>query len=228
MDDIFNEAAVAEYKKATQQLAAEKTTQAALKKSFERYGNLIAKSIEESVTKPACKPGCAYCCYYKVEVRAAEMFLIKDYLLTNYGESRIKKVLADAKSNAALIKTLTHDQHLTTNIKCPFLIENKCSVYLVRPFKCRNFHATNVDGCESSFNDPSDLTIKSGFIESVAMFGNAHSQGFEGAVKNAGLDSRAYDLNTALLEVFEEPSALKRYKRGKKTFLKAIEVSEDF
>jgi Fe-S-cluster containining protein len=155
------------------------------------------------------------------------MFLIKDYLLNNYSESHIKKVLDDAKSNANLIKTLTHDQHLTTNIKCPFLVENKCSVYLVRPFKCRNFHATDVDACESSFKDPGDLTIKSGFIESVAMFGNAHSQGFEGAVKHAGLDSRAYDLNTALLEVFEEPSALKRFKRGKKTFLKAIEVSED-
>ncbi|MES2674236.1 MAG: YkgJ family cysteine cluster protein [Pseudomonadota bacterium] len=227
MDDVFNEAAVAEYKKATQQLDTEKTTQAALRKSLDRYDNLIAKSIEESTIKPACKAGCAYCCYYKVEVRAAEMFLIKDYLINNYNESHIKQVLTDAKSNAAIIKTLTHEQHLTTNIKCPFLIESKCSVYQVRPFKCRNFHATDVSACENSFSDPGDLTIKSGFIESVAMFGNAHSQGFEGAVKNAGLDSRAYDLNTALVEVFAEPSALKRFNRGKKTFLKAIQVNED-
>ncbi|MES2824161.1 MAG: YkgJ family cysteine cluster protein [Pseudomonadota bacterium] len=227
MDDVFNEAAIAEYEKATQQLDTEKTTQAALRKSLQRYDNLIAKSVEESVVKPACKAGCAYCCYYKVEVRAAEMFLIKDYLLNNCHESHIKKVLTDAKSNAAIIKTLTHEQHLTTNIKCPFLIENKCSVYQVRPFKCRNFHATDVSACEDSFNDPGDLTIKSGFIESVAMFGNAHSQGFEGAVKNAGLDSRAYDLNTALIEVFAESSALKRFNRGKKTFLKAVQVDED-
>ncbi len=227
MDDVFNEAAVAEYKKATQQLDTEKTTQAALRKSLDRYDNLIAKSIEESTIKPACKAGCAYCCYYKVEVRAAEMFLIKDYLINNYSESHIKQVLTDAKSNAAIIKTLTHEQHLITNIKCPFLIESKCSVYQVRPFKCRNFHATDVSACEDSFSDPGDLTIKSGFIESVAMFGNAHSQGFEGAVKNAGLDSRAYDLNTALVEVFAEPSALKRFNRGKKTFLKAIQVNED-
>jgi Fe-S-cluster containining protein len=227
MDDVFNEAAIAEYEKATQQLDTEKTTLTTLNKSFERFDNLIAKSIEESAIKPACKAGCAYCCYYKVEIRAAEMFLIKDYLLNNYNESHIKNVLADARSNATLIKTLTHEQHLTTNIKCPFLIENKCSVYRVRPFKCRNFHATDVEACEDSFNNPDDLTIKSGFIEAAAMFGNAHSQGFEGAVKNAGLDSRAYDLNTALLEVFAEPSALKRFNRGKKTFLKAIQVNED-
>ncbi|RYY76707.1 MAG: YkgJ family cysteine cluster protein [Gammaproteobacteria bacterium] len=226
MTDIFNDAALSEYTTALKELGAQKTVQGALKKSFTRYENLIAKSTEESTIKPACKAGCAYCCHYKVEVMAHEIFLIKDHLQQNWTATQIKSLLKDAEENAKIIKTLTQEQHLVTNIKCPFLIENQCSIYSVRPFKCRNFHATDANACEKSFNDPENLDIESNFVESIAMFGNAHSQGFEAAVKNTGLDARAYDFTTALLEVFAEPNALKRFSRGKKTFIKAIEIEE--
>jgi Fe-S-cluster containining protein len=226
MSDIFNDAALGEYTTALKELAAEKAVQGALKKSFTRYENLIAKATEESTVKPACKAGCAYCCHYKVEVMAHEMFLIKDYLQKNWQASRIKDLLNEAEENAKVIRTLTQEQHLTTNIKCPFLVNNQCSIYSVRPFKCRNFHATNATACEQSFNDPENLNIENNFVEAIAMFGNAHSQGFETAVKNAGMDSRAYDFTTALLEIFSEPNALKRFNRGKKTFTKAIEVKD--
>jgi Fe-S-cluster containining protein len=106
-------------------------------------------------------------------------------------------------------------------------MENKCSIYSVRPFTCRNLHSTDYDSCEKSHIDPTDLTIENSFIERVALFGSAHSQGFEAAAQQAGLDSRTYDLNTALVEVFEEPAAIKRFRRAKKAFLKAIEVKDD-
>ena len=226
MSDIFNEAAVGEYTSALKDLSTEKTIQGALKKSFTRYENLIAKSTEESSIKPACKAGCAYCCHYKVEVMAHEMFLIKDYLQKNWQTSRIKYLLNEAEENAKTIRSLTQEQHLTTNIKCVFLVNNQCSIYSVRPFKCRNFHATDANACERSFNDPKNLSIENNFVEAIAMFGNAHSQGFETAVKNSGMDSRAYDFTTALLEIFAEPNAFKRFSRGKKTFTKAIEVED--
>ncbi len=107
------------------------------------------------------------------------------------------------------------------------MVENTCSIYLVRPFTCRNLHSTDYESCEKSHINPADLTIENTFIESVALFGNAHSQGFEAAVQQTGLDLRTYDLNTALIEVFEEPNAMKRYKRGKKAFVDAIEVIDD-
>jgi Fe-S-cluster containining protein len=226
MSDIFNEAAISEFTTALKELGTEKSVQGALKKSFTRYENLIAKSTEESITKPACKAGCAYCCHYKVEVMAHEMLLIKDYLLKNWQALQIKNLLTEAEENAQIIRSLTQEEHLTTNIKCPFLVDNQCSVYSVRPFKCRNFHATNANACEQSFNDPANLSIENNFVEAIAMFGNAHSQGFEAAVKNTGLDARAYDFTTALLEVFAEPNALKRFSRGQKTFTKAIEVKD--
>jgi Fe-S-cluster containining protein len=227
MDDIYNKAAVGEYQTALADLSRNRTKNIALIKSYARYEKIIAVAIAESTLKPACKAGCAYCCYYKVEVKAHEVFAIKDHMQKIFSAAQIEQVLGEAEINARLIATLTQEEHVATNIKCPFLRDNTCSVYSVRPFKCRNFHSTNAHSCEQSYADPSNLAITSGFIEPVALLGNAQSQGFEGAVKNVGLDTTTYDLNTALIEAFTAPAALKRFNKGKKSFLNALTVAEN-
>jgi len=224
MTDPFQTAALNEYQKSNAQLAAGKDAATALKRSYERYDNLIAKAIDESPIKPACKAGCAFCCHYKVEVRAHEMLLIKDYMSKTFSTEKIAAVLSEAETNAAIIRTLTPEQHLTTNLKCAMLQDNQCSIYPVRPFRCRNFHSTDANACEQSHGDPSNMEIATGMIEDVAMFADAHTQGFEAAAEQTGRDARVYDFTTALLEVFNNANALKRYQRGKKTFQRAIEV----
>lgn len=226
MNDYFQQTAQAEFLKATQQLPNAKVYQASLEKSFARYDGLIAKSIDEAIAKPVCKAGCAFCCYYKVEVRAHEMLSIKTYISKHFSTEKIQQVLSEAEQNAALIRAITPEQHLTTNMKCPLLQDNQCSVYPVRPYRCRSFHATNADACEKSFADPGNMEIATGMIETVALAADAHSQGFEAAIAHKGLDARVYDFNTALLEVFADADCEKRYLRGKKTFKAAIEVTD--
>ena len=224
MTDPFQSAALAEFQKSATQLSKTKDATTALTKSYERYDNLIAKTINSSSIKPACKAGCAFCCHYKVEVRAHEMLSIKDYFSKTLSTEKIASVLAEAETNAALIRTLTPEQHLVTNIKCPMLQDNQCSIYPVRPFRCRNFHSTDATACEQSHQDPSNMEISTGMIEEVAMFADAHTQGFEAAAAQTGKDARIYDFTTALLEAFADDNVLKRYQRGKKTFQLAIEI----
>jgi Fe-S-cluster containining protein len=152
------------------------------------------------------------------------MLLIKDYITKTASADKITAVLKQAAENAELIKTLTPEQHLTSNIKCSMLDNNQCSIYPVRPFRCRNFHSTDAIACEKSFHDPANMEIAVEMIEDVAMLADAHTQGFEAAVDQTGRDNRVYDFNTALLEVFADTNTLKRYQRGKKTFQSAIEV----
>ncbi|WP_323813557.1 YkgJ family cysteine cluster protein [Cellvibrio sp. NN19] len=224
MTDIFQTAALTEYQKSSAQIAKLKDAPTALSKSYERYDNLIATAFDESPNKPACKAGCAFCCHYKVEVRAHEILLLKNYISKNFSAEQIHTVLAEAESNAAIIRTLTPEQHLTTNLKCPMLVDNQCSVYPARPFRCRNFHSTDAVACEQSFNDPGNMEIAVGMIEDVAMLADALTQGFEAAAEQTGKDNRVYDFTTALVEVFKDANALKRYQRGKQTFQTAIVV----
>lgn len=224
MSDIFQATAQQEYQRSAAQLKSAKDANAALKKSYERYDNLIAKAFDESTTKPACKAGCAFCCYYKVEARAHEILLIKDYMGKHFSTEKIASVLDTATANATIIRTLTPEQHLTTNLQCALLENNQCSIYPVRPFRCRNFHSTDAQACEHSFNDPGNMEIATGMIEEVAILADAHTQGFEAAAEQTGRDTRIYDFNTALLEVFADEHASKRYQRGKKTFQQAVEI----
>lgn len=224
MSDSFQNAALGEYQKSAAQLATGKDVTVALGKSYERYDNLIAKTIDDSAIKPACKAGCAFCCHYKVEVRAHEMLLIKDYMSKKFNAEKIQIIRAEAEVNAAIIRTLTPEQHLTTNLKCALLQDNQCSIYPVRPFRCRNFHSTDANACEQSHGDPGNMEIATGMIEDVAMFADAHTQGFEAAADQTGRDARVYDFTTALLEVFNDLKTQKRYQNGKRTFQTAIEV----
>lgn len=227
MNDKFEEAAVSEYERSSGDIAKLKTTLVPLKRAYQRFDKIIATAIEESPTKPACKAGCSYCCYYKVEVKAHEMLLIHEHMQKNLAPALKSQILESAKTNAELIRTLTPQEHLSTNIKCPFLIENQCSIYEVRPFRCRSFHAVKVDGCEASYANPSDFSIATELIEDVSHFSDALSQGFEASAMDSGYDHRTYDLTTALLEVFADDAVEKRYKRGKKVFKTAIEVIDE-
>lgn len=224
MTDQFQITAQQEYQRAATQLKGSKDANAALKKSYERYDHLIANTFEDSTTKPACKAGCAFCCYYKVEARAHEVLLIKDYITKNFSPEKVAAILQEVAANAAIIRTLTPEQHLTTNLKCALLENNQCSIYPVRPFRCRNFHSTDAQACEASFNDPANMDIATGMIEDAAILADAHTQGFEAAAEQTGRDNRIYDFTSALLEALADEQPLKRYQRGKKTFQQAIEV----
>lgn len=226
MNDKYQQAAMGEYQRVLADYATEKKSKTALQNSYGRHDLLIAKSTEASNIKPACKAGCAFCCHYKVEVRAHEVFLIKDYMEQHLSPELQQRILTEAETNAQIIKNLTPEEHLSTNIKCPFLIGSQCSIYAVRPFRCRNFHATDASICEASFNAPGDMSIANNLIESVALFGDAHTQGYEAAAHQKGLDPRVYDFTTAILEAVAEPGAYKRYKKAKKAFLSALEVDE--
>ncbi len=224
MTDHFQNTAQQEYQRVAVQLKGSKDANSALEKSYTRYDNLIAKAFADSPQQPACQAGCSFCCYYKVEARAHEVLVIKDYLHKHLSAEKIAEIVKEAQANAAIIRTLTPAQHLTTNLKCALLHNNQCSIYPVRPFRCRNFHSTDVKACEASFNDPANMEVSTGMIEDVAILADAHTQGFEAAAEHTGRDNRIYDFNTALVDALTDEQALKRYRRGKKTFIQALVV----
>lgn len=82
-----------------------------------------------------CKAGCSHCCYMAVNV--------------TYQEAE-----AISKATGKPLQALGHDSDKTTdeeNIKryegtpCPFLVDNQCSIYDVRPFSCRAHYSVDSD-----------------------------------------------------------------------------------
>lgn len=195
---------------------------------YSRHDKCIADAIAASPTKPACRSECWYCCYYKVEARAIEVFAIAEYVKKQFTEQELKRALEQAKKNIKEVEGLSYKQHMATNQQCPFLVENRCSVYPVRPSKCRNFHASNSARCKESYEKPNDLTIPNSYVTDVFIASQGGSEAFEKAVELSGFDHRMYDMNSAFIEAIENPKCFKRFKDRKKAFLsaKVVQVGE--
>ena len=184
----------------------------ALAASFRRHERVLDAALVESGTRLACKAGCAYCCHFKVDVRADEALIIAEFVRNRLDSATREAVVNAAENNAGLIRSLTPQQHLSTNIKCCFLIDGRCSIYVARPYACRNYHATDVAGCMRLYNEPQNLDVPP-----ISSRKSTSAAGVIGKAPGGGarsrLDVRAYDLTTAFLEALSNGSNGKRLVR---------------
>ncbi len=198
--------------------------QQAVVKFYARQDAAIREAGSRASASPACKAGCAYCCYYKVEARAAEVLAIKNFAVSRFSPVQLRAVIEQAQRNVAEAKGLSHAEHLATNQRCSFLLEDRCSVYEVRPSKCRSFHAADVEGCRASYEHPTDLSIPNSFVPEIFDSANGVAEGFYAALEAEEIDSTVYDLNSAFVEAMQNAAVSKRLNSGKKAFLKATVV----
>jgi len=220
MASEYDDCARREYEEAKGSLAKEAPSQA-LVRFYSRHDGAIAEAIARAPVKPACRSGCSYCCYYKVEATAVEVLAIRQFVVSRFAPELIKRAIVQASRNAEEARDLTHAQHLATNQACPFLVNDACSVYPVRPAKCRSFHASEVEVCRKSYENPNDLELPNSYVPEVFVAANGTADAFGHAVTEAGFDGRTYDFNSAFLEAMQNASAQKRMNTRKRVFLKA-------
>ncbi len=189
---------------------------AALANSRQVHEQRIADAPD--VSSLACKSGCAWCCYFTVDVRPAEVFAILDFVEQSFAPEEKSRVYAQVHANSVVFENLGADERGSRNVKCPFLSDGRCGIYVVRPHSCRNYHATNAAGCQQSYEQPYDLEIDPEFAPGVYQAGAAHVEAFTTAMQEAGYDVDAYELNQALAAALAQPSARERFQLKLKPF----------
>ena len=200
----------------------------ALESSQRRHDARIAAAPD--VGTLACRAGCTWCCYFTVDVRAAEVFRILDFVEQSFTPEEKARVYAEVRANSVVLRKLGEGERVTRNVKCPFLNEGRCTTYAARPQSCRNYHATNVAGCRQSYEEPENLDIDPDFAPGVYQAGGAHVEAVSAAMREAGYDVDAYELNCALDAALSDPGARERFESGLKPFagLSGEEVPAEF
>jgi len=132
----------------------------------------LTKTLSAQGESISCRQGCTHCCYHYVAVSLAQGILIADYLykrkallkqfIDNYetwrkdGEAisdsidriRIQALMSSVPTDQIMADTRSlSKQYLESNIACPFLADNKCSIYEVRPLSCSNHHSVSPPDC---------------------------------------------------------------------------------
>jgi Fe-S-cluster containining protein len=182
----------------------------ALEHSQPRHDSRVASAPD--VGTLACRAGCTWCCYFTVDVRAVEVFRILDFVEQSFATEEKARVYAEVRANSTALQNLDESERMTRNVKCPFLNEGRCTIYAARPQSCRNYHATNVAGCQQSYEDPGNLDIDPDFAPYVYQAGGAHVEAFSTAMRDAGYDVSAYELNRALDAALSDPAARERFE----------------
>jgi len=189
---------------------AERGPVRALELSQRRHDERLAKAADAGTL--ACKAGCFWCCYFSVDVRPVEVLRILEFMEYSLPPQERARIGSEIATNSAVIEPLDEIERMQKNIKCPFLSAGRCTIYPVRPQTCRNYHATDAAGCERSFNEPGNADIDPEFAPLVYQSGGAHVDAFSQAMRDAGYDTAAYELNTALAAAIADPvTASKRF-----------------
>ncbi len=177
----------------------------------------MVESVAE--TETACKAGCSYCCHIRVVAHADEIFHAVDHIVKHLDGSTVQGILKRAESNVALIKNMTVEEHIATNIACPLLdsTSGRCMAYAARPSRCRGYNSLDVEICKKAHVDTS-YSEPHPYEMNITMNAAAYHELVKENLERIGSDSNLYEFNGGLVEAFRNPTSRERWLKGKKAF----------
>jgi Fe-S-cluster containining protein len=135
-----------------------------------------------------------------VEATRGEVLAIARQLQKRESIDAFVKRLA---SHVAVVGEMDHRARWEARVPCVLLGEDgRCTVYEVRPLRCRAFHSCSESICREAFRGESDRAPEES--PELVRACDAVELGYDRALEDAGFGSQALLLETALL------AALKR------------------
>jgi len=174
----------------------------------------------------ACQLGCAHCCYQPVGVTAPEVFAIHDHLRARLSPDALAAVAERVHAADASARGKSAAERLSPELPCPFLQQDRCSIYEVRPLACRGKNSLDAEACERTLHDPSErAALLAGqrsvpcFLEPIRAF-HAVSAGLQLALHELyHLRVAPLDLTAAMRVLLDDPEGVpERWLRGEDPF----------
>ena len=117
----------------------------------------------------ACRTGCAWCCHLPVMTSPPEVRLAWAHARGAMPPETLEAIAAEARV-------------LDTSVPrpCPFLVEDRCSVYAARPLACRGWNSTDADACRRAYAlgyERVEIPVHPGLRATFANAGDALARG---------------------------------------------------
>lgn len=168
----------------------------------------------------ACRAGCTWCCTLTVIATSApEVLRIAEYLRASLTPHELAALTKRVGRRDERLRAMPEERRPRARLACALLLNQRCSVYPVRPLACRGMTSASAEACEASYragwtrpipNGPRHLGIAAGV-----------RQGVEQGLGAAGLPARDLDLTAALRIALETPDAVDRWLAGEPIFAEA-------
>jgi len=147
---------------------------------------------------PACAAGCSYCCHVHVDATRAEVLAIARHLTESRSSTELASVVANLSAQVRVVSAMDHDQRWKAKIPCALLGDDgRCTIYEVRPLRCRAFHSFSVDTCKEAFAGINEPAPETNVMLDRAC--DAAELGYERALEERGISVEPILLESGLL-----------------------------
>jgi Fe-S-cluster containining protein len=181
--------------------------------NLQRGVDSVTQAAIDGGSQFACKAGCTHCCHVRVEALEPEVFLIAREL-RQWPDQKLGEVIVRLQNHVAIVKSMPVEQH---RIACPFLQQNLCSIYAVRPSVCRKAHSFDVTKCATPGADiPQNLDL--------VLKAEALMKGTTEAYRSIELRASAHELGQAVLLALTDDAAESRWADGAAIFDTAFDT----
>ena len=188
---------------------------------FEQTHEMLLKTIDQLVDtglqssnkKPACKSLCYYCCTYPVPVGILELKYIvgKINQMPKDKQKIIQQTIDIAYesldvSQKELVEATKLGKVQNYRAICPFLYNQNCIIYDLRPTNCRTHFSSNVTLCQNGKADMSFLaTPKISMLVNMSSLATTEQKPKKGFLHNSFIYNVTKDLfEIDMSNIYEE------------------------
>ncbi|WP_395623675.1 YkgJ family cysteine cluster protein [Sphingomonas daechungensis] len=164
----------------------------------------------EAIGPVACRQGCNWCCHQHVAVLGAEALAIHLRIKGTPAEQRLRTLAPE-------INRLSARERRRAKIPCPFVdAKEGCTIYDVRPNRCRAVHSRDADYCFRRFdgveNEP--VAVDKPIPVEPVEAGDAALAGLGQALNQYGIPTEPLEMVHALFLLTTDPEAGSAYAAG--------------
>jgi len=157
-DQWQNDVAIAAASTADAFLTAGRTPEKAIalgRNAMAGTSKIVDGALAISPDRPlACRAGCAHCCHQAVGVSPPEVFAIYDHLRATRTPGKLEVTVGRIRDADDRTRGMTSAERISPDLPCPFLEEDRCSIYEVRPLPCRGTNSLDAAVCERALREP--------------------------------------------------------------------------
>lgn len=147
---------------------------------------------------PACSAGCSYCCHVHVDATPAEVLAVARHLTESRSQD-LSSLVERLEAHVRVVSAMTHDERWSAKVPCALLGDDgRCTIYDVRPLRCRAFHSSSAETCRDAFAGDTERDPETNVALDRAC--DAAELGFERALAERGISVSPVLLEPALLE----------------------------
>jgi Fe-S-cluster containining protein len=174
-----------------------------------------AKLREPPARPSACAEGCAWCCHKKVGTSVPEVLRIVEFLKQNLSAAELDEVRERVVRLDEQRRKMT-DGWAAARLPCSLLVNERCSVYPVRPLTCRGYNSSDAHRCEQ--------VVKAHQHVDVPVYGPQQRlatmvlDGMRAGLTESQLNGELLELTAALQIALTVPDPFNQWLAGKPVF----------